>query len=205
MTTLEALRVIIRDRMQQVPNIGAVHPYERYAATESALKALYLTQIDGRASLRAWFIRRVTTRETVFSSLRNRVEIDWQLRGFLALEDAMATEIVMDQLVEQLRWVWRRDPTLGGVLDVPVTVGQPIGLQLVESAPYMFAGVLCHGVRLNFTGALFASTEDEPESWGDFRTFHANWDVPVYSDIEPPLPADAASDATDHVTLETDP
>lgn len=39
----------------------------------------------------------------------------------------------------------------------------------------------------------------------DFATFHANWDVPPHGNVNPPLPADAAADATDHVTLEIAP
>lgn len=42
-------------------------------------------------------------------------------------------------------------------------------------------------------------------SLDDFETFHANWDVPAHGNVEPPLPADAAADATDHVTLEIAP
>lgn len=37
----------------------------------------------------------------------------------------------------------------------------------------------------------------------DFKTFHANWDIPPHGNVTPPLPADDEAEATDHVTLET--
>lgn len=46
-------------------------------------------------------------------------------------------------------------------------------------------------------------TFDTEATLDDFATFHANWDVPVHGNFEPPLPADDKADATDHVTLET--
>lgn len=46
-------------------------------------------------------------------------------------------------------------------------------------------------------------TADTDATLDDFATFHANWDVPVHGNVEPPLPADDKADATDHVTLET--
>lgn len=38
---------------------------------------------------------------------------------------------------------------------------------------------------------------------GDFATFHANWDIQPFGNVQPPLPADVTADATDHVQLET--
>lgn len=47
---------------------------------------------------------------------------------------------------------------------------------------------------------------------GDFETFHANWDIPAFGNVDadeeeegPQIPADETADATDHVTLETAP
>lgn len=36
----------------------------------------------------------------------------------------------------------------------------------------------------------------------DFRTFHANWDLPAHGEVGPALPDDTHAQATDHITLE---
>jgi len=173
---LETIRAAIRDRMLTVPGLGIVHAYERYAKQEKAFADLYLHDDDaGNKRLLGWHIRRVATREFAYSSLQNRVEFDFVLRGWMALEDGRQTEILMDGLVEQLRAAWRGDPSLNGLFNAPIPDGQPVGLQLVESQPYMMGGVLCHGVRLTFTGGLLVSVEDDPAGWDDFKIFSAEW------------------------------
>ncbi|WP_431282720.1 hypothetical protein ACQW02_25485 [Humitalea sp. 24SJ18S-53] len=202
--TLETVRAAIGAIMQAVPGIGIVHPYERYAATEPRFASLYMWQppeYDRKPELRGWFIRRVGHRETAYRSTANELSIDWQLRGYMAIQDALQSEITMDNLVEQLRFAILADVTLGGLLDVPLPQDAPLGAQLVESGPYMFAGVLCHGVRLDWTTSYQRDLRDDLSAAGDFRIFHANWDIPPHGNVQPPLPADATADATDHVLI----
>lgn len=183
-TSLETIRAAIRDRMLTVDGIGVVHAYERYAAREKEFADLYMYGAAAEPKrLLGWNIRRVATREFAYSSLRNRVEIDFALRGWMAIEDARQTEILMDGLVEKLRAAWRRDPSFNGIFNGPIPDGQPFGLQLVESQPYMLGGVLCHGVRLTFTGNLLLSIEDDPAEWDDFAIFSAEWKTPPASDL----------------------
>lgn len=192
---LETIRAAIRARMETVPGIGIIHSYERYAAREPDFARLYMHKQPGQPDrLLGWHIRRVATREFAFSSLKNRVEIDFVIRGWMALEDARETEILMDGLVERLRAAWRRDPSFNGVFNAPIPDGQALGLQLVESQPYMLGGVLCHGVRLTFTGNLLLSIEDDPADWDDFARLGNTWRVE-------PADNDAAPSATDLVNL----
>ncbi|MEP9372614.1 hypothetical protein [Mesorhizobium sp. KR1-2] len=178
-TSLETIRAAIRHRMLEIAGIGVIHAYERYAAREKEFAELYMYgQADQPKRLLGWHIHRVATREFAYSSLQNRVEIDFAIRGWMAIEDARQTEILMDGLVEKLRAAWRRDPSFNGIFNAPITDGQPFGLQLVESQPYMLGGVLCHGVRLSFTGGLLLSIEDDPAEWDDFARFAAEWPTP---------------------------
>lgn len=203
--SLETIRAAIRERMEAVAGIGTVQPYERYAKAESQFAALYMTGEGADRQLLGWHIRRVATREFAYSSLQNRIEHDFVLRGWMALQDERQSEILMDGLVEKLRAEWRRDPSLDGIFDAPVPDGQPWGLQLVESQPYMLGGVLCHGVRLTFTGALLISIEHDPDAFDDFSIFHANWDVPPIGNVLRDIPADNTADATDHTFLPQEP
>lgn len=201
-TSLEAIRAAIGQRLTAVADIGVVHPYERYAKTEKDFAALYLWHDGGVASLRGWFIRRVALRSFYKSRVWSRIETDWQIRGFLALQDVQASEIVMDGLVEQIRRTLAADLSLGGLVEVPPPAdGQVYGPQLVESAPYMLGGVLCHGVALALTTTHYET--EAVTAVDDFRIFHANWDIPPIGNVGPEIPDDDNADATDHVILES--
>lgn len=199
--TLEQIRAAIGQRLTAIAEIGVVHPYERYAKTEKDFAGLYLWQSGGVTSLRGWFIRRVATRSFYKSQVWNRIETDWQIRGYLALQDAEASEIRMDSLVEQIRHALAADLTFGGLVEAaPPAEGQVFGPQLTESGPYMLGGVLCHGVALSLTTTHYETAEVAVGD--DFKTFHANWDIPLHGNVGPDLPDDAHADATDHITLE---
>lgn len=205
MPSTEAIRAAIVARMAAVPRIGVVHPYERYTAKESAFASLYMWQPPepGAAKeLRGWFIRRVGRRETEETHTSTQVAIDWQIRGYTAIRDAQASEVEMDGLVDAVIASIKADLSLGGLLDGLLPPPRSVGAQLMESGPYMFAGVLCHGVRLDWTTVHIETDAPSPTAdVGWFRTLHANWDIPPHGNVQPPLPADAAADATDHVVI----
>jgi len=202
-TSLEDIRLAIGRRMATVSDIGVVQPYERYAKTETAFAALYEWGAP-KKEVRGWFIRRLAYREAAYLRSQTKLEIDWQIRGYLSLQDAAMSEITMDRLVEQLRYAFKQDLTFGGLVVDRRDVDQPVGLQLAESGPFMFAGILCHGISLNLTTMHADDLVPDVANLGDFKTFHADWDIPPFGNVLPPLPADATADATDHVTLETD-
>ena len=138
MSTTDAIREAIATTLETVPDIGVVHRYERYANQAGPLAALY----GSGGQLRGWHIRRVAVSETrldVAPSVLTR----WEIRGYLALADAAESELVFDRLIDAARAAFRADPTLGGV--VATTAAEDvIGLQLADSGPVLFAGVLCH-------------------------------------------------------------
>ncbi|GBG03901.1 hypothetical protein AZSI13_32280 [Azospira sp. I13] len=146
---LEVIRQAILDRMNLVPGIGKFHRYERYAKAEKEFRALYAAT-DGQ--LRGGYARRRATRETTSDGFPVE-QSQWDIRLYMALADGDESELAFDALIESARDAFRADPTLGHVvmdLNGPEGVS---GLQLEDSVPVMFCGVLCHCARL----ALFTN------------------------------------------------
>ena len=205
MATTEAIRAAIAARMLTVPGLGVLHLYERYRFKEADFAALFMWQppvLDAPKELRGWFIRRVARRVMEESHTSDLVSTDWQMRGFMAIRDGMASEIEMDAVTDGIIGTIRADLTLGGLLDGLPPAPRSVGVQMVESAPFKFAGVVSHGVRLAWT--TFHMEFDAPaaaDDVGDFRTQHANWDIPPHGNVLAPLPADATADATDHIMI----
>lgn len=149
--SLLPIRTAIQAAVASVANTGVVHLYERYAANLSALKALY--QATPADPLRGWFIRRESTRETGIAIPRYLEVVQWQLRGFMALDDSAQSELAFDDSIEGIRDALRADSTLGGAV-MKTGLLQPNaerGVQLDDAGPVMFAGVLCHGARIRLT------------------------------------------------------
>lgn len=135
--------------LQAVPNIGVVHAYERMAADLSKLKQLYFSA--AHQQIRGWFIRRVRVRETGILIPTYLEVVEWQIRGFMALDDSAQSELVMDTLIEAVRDRLRDNDKLNGTVLKLGLLGAKTdrGLQLEDFGPYMFGGVLCHGAKLS--------------------------------------------------------
>lgn len=145
--SLETVRAAIVERLAAVPGIGRVHEYERFAASETAFRTLYsYTGADHKPRLLGWHVRRAANAERRDDYVHDEV-ITWRIRGFMALEDESASEIAFDALIEAVRAAFRADHNLAGAC-ASTDYNDLAGLQLDESGPVMFAGVLCHGVTL---------------------------------------------------------
>jgi len=203
MTSLEAVRAAIGAKMLAVPKIGVVHPYERYADSEKGFRALYAWRDEDAPAdeIRGWFIHRRAFREFERTSSTYRVETDWLLKGYMGLQDTRATMLIMDNLVSQLQVAFREDPTLGGAVErTRAQTEVPVGLQLVESGPYMFGGWLCHGVTLALTTTHYASNLAPTDPLEDLKIIHANWELPPRALTGPALPDDDDAVASDHLS-----
>lgn len=144
-------REAIVQLMQSVPEIGIVQNRERHAHDVAKLKQLYAWGPSNQ--IRGWFVRRVRVRETGIAVPRYLEVVGWQIRGFIAFDDDGASELVLESLVEQLRDLFRANPTL---LDTVTKLGllpgnSDRGLQMEDAGPVLFAGVLCNAVRLSLT------------------------------------------------------
>lgn len=152
MSDLRAHRAAIVAALAAVPDVGHVHERERYAESETAFRAMYLyTPAGGAPEVRGWWLRRVATREHSPSTGRSLNAHTWQVRGYMAFSDARASELVLDDLIEQFRAVVRADPTLGGVCQPGPLDASEDGVQVIDAGPVRFAGVLCHSAVLQLT------------------------------------------------------
>lgn len=150
MTGHERIRAALVALLQTVPGIGSVHSYERFSKNPKDFQALYQ---QGKY-IRGFYVRRQSWRETAYSSTRNKVRTRWFIRGFASLVDAEASELAFDLLLDELAATVRAEPVLfdaeeNGLCHTVTDDGA--SLQLEESGPVMFAGVLCHGATFSLT------------------------------------------------------
>lgn len=145
MPTLDQIRAALKTKITGIAGSGVVHDYERFAQEQSKFKTLYLDTAASR--IHGWHIRRAATREKHLAVGRYLVEHTWHVRGFMSLDDADATEKTFDIEVEAFRDAIREDDTLGTLIASMITEEQA-GAQVLDSGPVMFAGVLCHAVRM---------------------------------------------------------
>ncbi len=146
--SVATVRSAIVARLESVADIGVVHAYERYAHDLSALKALYYSA--PHAQIRGWHVRRPATSERGNILGRTVESIRWRILGVMSLDDAAQSELAFDALIEAVRNAFAQDETLGGTVDQctsPDDNGESC-IQLDDSGPAMFGGVLCHVARL---------------------------------------------------------
>jgi hypothetical protein len=147
MTTLAAHRAAIVATLRAVANVGHVHDEEPYAREQAAFQSFYAwADGTGKKQLRGWYVVRTATRETTLGVGRVVNVHTWRIRGFMALQPP-GSGVAFDDLVEAMRKPFRDDETLGGVCEPGPTQPQT-GLQVVDSGPVMFTGVLCHSATL---------------------------------------------------------
>lgn len=153
--TIAAVRTALKTRFSAIANIGVVNDYERYTQQMSDLREIYVATINNEKQLRGLHFRRVSTTERFISVSRWVIDHQWTVRYFMALDDAAASEKTFDNLIEAMQDNFRVAPVIipgGSNSDVEVRQDEEeAGLALQESAPVMFASVLCHGARLTFT------------------------------------------------------
>lgn len=143
--TLEQIRAAIVAKMETVDDIGRVHGFERYAREQKRFLELYKPELHDE--IRGWFVRRVGTVGTSPALTRHSALHRWRISGFMSLDDERQSEVAFDTLIEALRAAFRADETLNGLIG-GMSDGRVSGLQLDESQPVSFAGVLCHSARL---------------------------------------------------------
>lgn len=155
MSGADMIREAIAAALESVPNIGRIHRYERYLKNQGELAALYAYE----GQLRGWHVRRVAIQEGKLGDDAPDEVQHWQIRGYMAVSDAGESELVFDRLIDAARDRFRVDPTLGGTV-ATTWVGDAAGLQMQDSGPALFAGVLCHKVVLTLATQRFCLTDE---------------------------------------------
>ena len=170
MNETQALRAWIVDTLEGVESIGRVHDRERYLKRESELARLYVVDTPGGGKcLNGWFVRRVSAAgERVGRSRSWRVRTVWLIRGYLALDDALSSELVFDGLIDGMASAFRASLRAAEAEKrlADTGEGESTGLQLEDAGPVMFAGVLCHSARLSLTTTHY-ETEAGQQAGGD--------------------------------------
>lgn len=145
MATTEQIRAAIVAGLQAIPDIGVVHGFERYAADLAKLRQLY----TNANRLAGCCVRRVRQQRITRNFGGPRLVVThWQILAYRALADADGSELAFDAVIDAALTVFDQDETLGGlVIDLsadPGGDGEAEGMQLDQSGPVMFAGVLSH-------------------------------------------------------------
>lgn len=143
----DPIRAAIVDILSSVPNIGRVQAYERYAERNAELTTHY----SNGSQLLGWFVRRVGVLDQPRSADDCSTFLEvvrWQIRGYMALDDAAATELAFDELLNVIRGKFRSNITLNGTVMTTFS-DQQAGIAVEDSGPVLFGGVLCHAARLN--------------------------------------------------------
>lgn len=149
--SLRLIRLAIVDKLATVPDVGRVYAYERYAKDMRQLAALYHS--DEHNDVRGGWVRRLSTTESGNVFERTVEQVRWRLFLLRSLNDELESELAFDDTIEAVRDAFRPDDALGELVDqcsVPSggTSSAEAGIQVEDSGPAMFAGVLCHCARL---------------------------------------------------------
>ena len=148
MGRLSDIRDAITARIETVPEIGSVHSFERYAAREVFLRGLYTRELDGQTVLHGCTVRFVSSAERTGGDSWSHLVDRWRIVAVRALDDAARSERAHDEAIDRLRGAFRGDDTLGGVV-AGITDGGLRGIQVDDSGPLMWSGVLCHHTRMS--------------------------------------------------------
>lgn len=145
MATLAQIVQALKTRLATATGTRPLHDYERYAENRATLQTLYRDPTSGRL----WghcFFRESTRERDSDTGLARRLH---RFRGysFIALDDADASQKLLQDELETMASTLRTDRTLGGTVhdlkDLEDERGLS-GLQIERVEPVMFAGVLCY-------------------------------------------------------------
>lgn len=200
MTTTADIRNAIVAKLTAITGIGNVHSYERYAAQQSKLKELF----EFNTRILGWVTRRASFRKTQLGDGIFTLRSNWEIHGYMSLDDAAETEILFDALVDLVQATLSNDQTFGGlgnyVPDYEIKA---------ELEPVMFCGVLCHSVKINFD-SLHEETTTIDGLLDDFLRLNAQYDIEPHETAaehnkwlqEPADYSTSKPDLTDNIILQ---
>jgi hypothetical protein len=137
-----AIRQQIFTTLSAVPNIGKVYDYERWTADWNVFINLFKSS---GGKILGWEISRSGLQSISISSHEDEDQHQYQIRGYMGLQDADRTEIQFNALIEAIRAAFRRDFSLTGTCELAT----PIQVTIIE--PRTFGSVLCHYCELRLT------------------------------------------------------
>lgn len=139
--SLANIREQIKAILSGVSGIGVVHDYDRWASTWEKFLDQYKDEATGK--INGWAITRTKTPEEADSFEKHARDYEFTVRGFYGLKDEDASEIVFQDLVEDICTAFRTNFTLNSTCDE----SGPMQVVLVENR--VFGSVLCHYCELS--------------------------------------------------------
>jgi hypothetical protein len=203
MTTTSDIRASIVAKLIAIPGIGQVHNYERYASQQSKLKELF----SANDRILGWVVRRGGFKKTMIADALFTVRTNWQIRGYMSLDDAAETELLFNALADLVQATLANDPTFGIASWVPDYEFK------ADEEPVMFCGVLCHNVNISFDTVHEETATIDGMIDGvldEFLRLSAQYDIEPHASAaehtkwsqEPPDHSTSKPDLTDNITLQ---
>jgi hypothetical protein len=140
------IRTAIYNVVNGVTNIGKVYDYDRWAADWNTFINLFKTTIGGVDQIRGWEISRRSAgeRPSEFGPVNEESHL-FVVRGYMAINDAAATEKTFNALIEAVGAAFRSNQTLSGTAHRH----DFIQAEIIEART--FGSVLCHYCELALT------------------------------------------------------
>lgn len=135
-----ACRQKLFEIISAIPNVGKVHDYERWAATHGKFIEFFKDVASGR--ILGWEICRSGMPSEKISVIEESRTHQFTVKGYMAVDDADATEKLFNAKIEAICNAFKGQHTLGGVcLDAG-----PVSAEVIDAR--MFGNVLCHYAEL---------------------------------------------------------
>jgi hypothetical protein len=136
-TTYRALGDWLMGQLATIPAIGLVHPYERLTVEPDLASGVF----GDPQQLRAWTLTRESVGNERAPGLETRGQERLVLRGFLSVDDSQASELVLQDLLEQIAELLRPVHTVGAF--------DRVGPLQIEEVAHSRVGQthLCHFVQ----------------------------------------------------------
>ncbi len=150
--SLVAISERIKTILSATAGVGVVHDYERWAADWTTYLDLFSVEDETGKRINGWeFMRKKTpaATESVTHDERNHTFL---IRGLYGLKDSDASELVFQQIIEDICASFRSNFQLNSTAENT----EPVQVDLVENR--IFGNVLCHYCELKLM-------VDEFEGW----------------------------------------
>jgi hypothetical protein len=136
-----AVRQKVFEIISAVPNVGKVYNYERWAVDWNKFINLFKDTASSR--ILGWEICRGGMQSQKIDVIEESRTHGFKAKGYMAVNDAQASDIEFNAIIEAICNAFKGNHTLGGTcLDAG-----PVAVPIIE--PRMFGSVLCHYAELN--------------------------------------------------------
>ena len=131
----------IANTLAAVPNVGRVHKYIRLIMDREKLDELALDPSQDRVAV--WMMHRESVSEELLSTNQEtEIHHPFVVLGYLGFKDEDATELIFQQLIDDIREAFRPVNTLNDVVELRFMV-QARSIDYAD-----LHGVLCHRAEL---------------------------------------------------------